>query len=183
MDKQALAQPIRDQRAAYSVEKRLPWDQTIHDVVVPLCDDYTTIGLYAAMNGEVDTYSIMESLFHDSTKIVCVPKVISKGLMAFYQIQSFDDLKPGVMGILEPTTQIEVIPDLVLTPLSVFNRGGYRIGYGGGYYDAYFASHPMRRVGLAYSFQYRDIEFQEAHDVPCHMIITEGAIYYEEDEL
>lgn len=181
MDKQAVAQKIRALRSSYTVEERAPWDKKIHDAILPLCEDYEVIALYAAMNGEVDTYGIMESLFHDSSKVVCVPKVISKGVMAFYRIQSFKDLKPGVMGILEPTTLEEVQPQLVITPLSVFNDQGYRIGYGGGYYDAYFAKHECFRVGVAYHFQYQDIQFQESHDIACHMIVSDREVYYEEN--
>lgn len=183
MDKQALAQTIRAKRLSYTVEQRLPWDQKIHDVILPLCDDYQIIGLYASMQGEVDTYSIMESLFHDPSKIVCVPKVLPKGEMAFYRIHSFNDLKPGTMDILEPITTEVMVPELIVTPLSVFNSGGFRIGYGGGYYDRYFAKHDTKRVGVAYHFQFQDIEFQEAHDIPCHMVVTEREVYYEDDVL
>lgn len=182
MDKQAIAQSIRDKRSSYSVEERAPWDKYIHDHIVDFAQNFNVIALYCSINGEVDTYGIMETLFWDTSKVICVPKVLEDGLMKFYQITSFKDLKPGVMGILEPTTLVEVTPDLVITPLSVFNSKGFRIGYGGGYYDRFFAQSNAQRVGIAYSFQYVDSDFQEDHDNACHMIVTEKEVYYEDDK-
>lgn len=181
MDKQEIVKAIRQQREAYSVEERLPWDQAIHNYAINFLEPFEVIGLYCAFKGEVDTYGLMESLFWDEQKIIAVPKVEANGVMNFYRIRSFKDLKVGKMGILEPTTKEQVIPQVIMTPLSAFNSKGYRIGYGGGYYDRYFSKHECVRVGLAYSFQYLDLDFQESFDIPCEMILTERAVYYEED--
>ncbi len=178
MDKQNLARKIRKQRASYSVEVRLPWDTIIHDRILELTEGHSVIALYTAMNGEVDTYGIMESLFWDKTKTVCLPKTLPDHKLAFYKITSFDDLKMGAMDIMEPTTDEVVIPDLVITPLSVFNKACFRIGYGGGYYDRYFENNDVRKIGLAYSFQETDWDFQEPFDQPCDLIVTEQEVYH-----
>lgn len=183
MDKQTIAKEYRHKRVEYTVEQRAPWDLKIHDVVMDYTENHQVIGLYCATNGEVDTYGIMETLFQDPSKIVAIPKVFENRKMVFYRITSFKDLVTSKQGILEPITDEVVEPELVFTPLSVFNQKGYRIGYGGGYYDRYFELHSnSTKIGLAYSFQYADIEFQEAHDVACDMIITERNIYYEDTQ-
>ncbi|QLQ21708.1 MAG: hypothetical protein HZT42_04590 [Paracoccaceae bacterium] len=70
-------------------------------------------------------------------KTVCVPKVTEQGL-TFHIIHSFDDLETGVMNILEPITPATTqVIDLCLVPGRVFDRTGYRIGWGGGYYDRF----------------------------------------------
>lgn len=179
MDKGAIAIPIRDHRKSLSVETRAPWDKVIHDRVMDYVSPYKVIALYSAMLGEVDTYGIMETLFWDETKIIGVPKIGDDDMMKFYRIRSFKELKAGYFNVLEPIGDEEVVPELVLTPLSAFNDECYRIGYGGGYYDRYFADHQCMKIGLAYSFQYVDIEFQETFDIACNMIITEKELYYE----
>ncbi len=179
MDKQALVKDIRDKRSQLTVMDRLPWDKVIHDRVMDYVSPYSKIAIYAAMNGEVDTYGIMETLFWDESKIICAPKVIPGKGMVFYRIRSFKDLKEGHFGVLEPIGNEEIIPDLSITPLSAYNKLGYRIGYGKGYYDRYFAQHNCMRIGIAYSFQYLDIDFQDEFDIPCNMIITEKEIVYE----
>jgi len=89
------------------------------------------------------------------------------------------------MGILEPDPEKCLLGDihlisLVLTPGVVFSKDGYRIGYGGGYYDTFFTtiSEDVARVGLAFDLQLVEIADmpRESHDLPVHRIITESHI-------
>ena len=69
-----------------------------------------------------------------------------------------EPLASGVWGIREPRPEApQVDPDILLVPLLAFDRAGYRLGYGGGYYDLTLAQLRSRKavtaVGLAYAVQ------------------------------
>lgn len=57
-----------------------------------------------------------------------------------------------------------------------FDRRGYRLGYGGGYFDRFFAQHRVPAIGLAYGAQIVDRLPVEAHDVPMTVVVTEDEI-------
>jgi len=72
-----------------------------------------------------------------------------------------------------------VVPDTVLVPCVGFTREGYRLGYGGGFFDRWLALHPhVTTVGVAWSVQQLDAaEFRpEAHDLPLTLIVTEDGV-------
>lgn len=54
-----------------------------------------------------------------------------------------------------------------------FDRRGYRLGYGSGYFDRFLAAHPVTAIGLAYGFQLLDRLPAEAHDVPMSVVVTD----------
>lgn len=174
MDKRKIAHKKMSKRATYTVEQRILWDQKIHDDVIDRIGNHKVIALYAAFNHEVDTYGIIETLLWRDDITIVLPRVKGQS-MDFYSIQNLTDLKPGVMGILEPTAEqpIEASAiDCIIVPMAAFNREGYRIGYGGGYYDRYLKNQSFIKIGVAYDFQETPEVFQEAHDIPCDVIIT-----------
>ena len=63
--------------------------------------------------------------------------------------------------------------DVVVVPGSVFDRSGYRTGYGGGYYDRFLENTDAIRVGVCFDFQLVDDVFPEEHDKRMDFIITE----------
>lgn len=84
----------------------------------------------------------------------------------------------GAYGIpAPPKTARAVMPDIVIVPIVAFDRRGYRIGYGAGYYDRALESlrarKPIIAVGLAYAAQCVDTIPREAHDQPLDWIVTE----------
>jgi len=74
------------------------------------------------------------------------------------------------------STGRETVPDVVLVPCVGFTPSGYRLGYGGGYFDRWLAAHPhVTAVGVAWSAgEVSEAEFAaEAHDLPLACIVTE----------
>lgn len=72
-----------------------------------------------------------------------------------------------------------VVPDVVLAPCVGFTRSGYRLGYGGGYFDRWMAAHPhVTAVGVAWSVgEVDDDTFAaEAHDQPLMLVVTEHGV-------
>ena len=133
---------------------------------------------YASLNDEADTNMIIEEALR-SGKRVALPRVRGKRRMEFCFIKSPADLKPGFMGIREPGPWCPKAPSpldkmLVLLPGIAFDREGNRIGYGGGYYDAYLSGHAeCVKAALAYSVQLADKIPAGPEDVKADMIITE----------
>lgn len=87
-------------------------------------------------------------------------------------------LRPGAYGINEPelTAKI-VIPRIILVPLLAFDAAGYRLGYGGGYYDRTLAllraRGPVLAIGIAYDGQVLPTTSPDAHDARLDGLITE----------
>lgn len=73
----------------------------------------------------------------------------------------------------------EVVPDVVLVPCVGYTRSGYRLGYGGGFFDRWLAAHPhVTAVGVAWSVaELGDAHFQpEPHDHPLTLVVTERGV-------
>ena len=72
-----------------------------------------------------------------------------------------------------------VVPDVLLVPCAGFTRAGFRLGYGGGYFDRWMAAHPhATAVGVAWAVgELTDADFQpEPHDLPLSLIVTENGV-------
>ena len=72
-----------------------------------------------------------------------------------------------------------VVPDVVLVPCVGFTRGGFRLGYGGGYFDRYLAAHPhVTTIGVAWSFCELDetLFAAQPHDIALSLIVTEQGV-------
>ena len=138
------------------------------------------IYIYMEYNQEVITHAIMTQAWEQG-KRVAVPKVFNK-TMDFYDIESFDDVVPGYMGILEPIEYFKAKEEkaLVIMPGLAFDRDFNRIGYGGGFYDGFFATHAsadFTKMALCYDFQIVDHIVTEPHDYRVDVIVTPNNLY------
>lgn len=138
-----------------------------------------TVGLTLSQDIEWDTRTIVEQAWKES-KRVCVPKTIhQRKELHFYEIKDFDQVVLGYFNIEEPdpekTKRVrkESI-DLLIVPGVLFNRQGYRIGFGGGYYDRFLQSYAGTRLSLIHSNQFLDDLPIENHDIPVQFILTEN---------
>jgi 5-formyltetrahydrofolate cyclo-ligase len=101
--------------------------------------------------------------------------------MEFRELRSLEDLENVYMDLYEPiVTKTEVVPsekiDLLVVPGLVFDRSGYRIGYGGGYYDRYLAHFKGAAVSLAFNDQIGENLPHEEFDIPVEQVITETGL-------
>lgn len=141
-----------------------------------------TIAITISTGKEVDTKMLIEKAWSESKRIV-VPKCDpTSNSMVFREISSFKQLEHVFNNLLEPkvaeTNRIDSNNiDLMIVPGICFNREGYRIGYGGGYYDRYLAKYTGNTLSLAFSFQIVDHLQIEDHDIPVSTIITESEVF------
>ncbi|MDQ4074319.1 MAG: 5-formyltetrahydrofolate cyclo-ligase [Thermoproteota archaeon] len=144
--------------------------------------DGKTIALYYPILNEVDTTWIIKQSLIDN-KTVCLPKLID-GKISFFSIAGLSDLVKGQYGIMEPPLNNNNLVneiDIAIVPGLVFDRRGYRIGYGKGYYDKYFNQYdagPLIGIGFCYDFQLlpSNIINVEPHDHRLSVIITNKEI-------
>ena len=128
---------------------------------------------YMAIGSEVDTIDLICDFIRMGKK-VAVPKVEDDEI-AFYEIQSIKDCRPGEFGILEPASYKAPAddPGLILLPGLAFDERGNSLGYGGGYYDKFLRSHAdYPCAALAYEIQILNNLPHEEHDKPVDYIIT-----------
>jgi len=106
-------------------------------------------------------------------KTVLVPHTEEE--IKLVKFTSWNDLKPGKFGILEPRTKIkrQKSPDVVIVPGVAFDLQGYRIGYGKGYYDRLLKKLKAKRIGICFDIQIIEKIPKHGHDERLDSVITE----------
>ncbi|MCP5146300.1 MAG: 5-formyltetrahydrofolate cyclo-ligase [Gammaproteobacteria bacterium] len=138
----------------------------------------SSVFIYLAMDDEVSTTPMIDALV-SASKQVFVPRLNVERHMEVVAFRGWDQLERGPMGIFQPGPDSRPVPpiDVVLTPGVAFSRDGVRLGFGAGYYDRWFATHPHRwRMGIAFACQLADELPVEPHDRPMHKLITENGV-------
>lgn len=140
-----------------------------------------TIGVTIARYPEVDTQLFIEAAWKSGKQVVvprCIPKTRQ---MDFRLITTFEDLESVYMDLQEPIIEITKSIDkdqidLQIVPGVVFSEDGYRIGFGGGYYDRYLTDFHGDSISLAFEVQIDEKVPVEKHDIPVGKIITENRV-------
>ncbi|GAU08207.1 5-formyltetrahydrofolate cyclo-ligase [Desulfoplanes formicivorans] len=184
MDKSTIRSRLLQCRKAMSRDARLAANERILRRITRLeaWQHARSMLLYLPVNGEVDTWPFFEDCMrrHVQVFLPCCRKQ-EPGCMDFFQVRNKDQLVPGAYNIPEPDPDQcllmrEPSADIVLVPGVGFDRHGFRIGYGGGYYDRFFARHPMDKaliIGLAFACQIMDQLPHDPWDKPVDMVVTE----------
>lgn len=141
---------------------------TIEDLKkVPEFIKAKTVFCYVSAKGEVDTLTLLSELLTE--KEVVVPCCTDKnGNMISVKINSLQDLKEGFFGILEPKNPIEFPKeqiDFAIVPGVAFDKNGYRIGYGKGYYDRFLKDINPFKLGVCAKKFYFDTIPHDEYDV------------------
>jgi len=133
---------------------------------------------YLSTGTEADTHRLLDWLL-SMDKQLAVPKITGNGLMTAVPFTGWSGLQTGPLGIPDPTGpdsfngEIEVC----ITPGVAFTLKGNRLGLGLGYYDRWFAEHPvLYRIALAYECQLADEIPTDAHDIRMDIIVTEQRV-------
>ena len=139
------------------------------------------IGITVSKEPEVDTYQIIRKAW-ESGKEVVIPKCHPKEkVLSFHKITKFSQLESVFYGLFEPIIEhtIEVKPeniDLLIVPGLAYTNEGFRLGFGGGYYDRYLPGYNGKTMALAFHFQVISQFTIEEHDIPVSKIITNNEV-------
>ncbi|UUX33574.1 5-formyltetrahydrofolate cyclo-ligase [Fundicoccus culcitae] len=179
--KKALRQEMLALRASLSDDYRLSSDQAIveHVLASELYENAKVVFCFVSMPGEVNTQPIIEDAIAKG-KVVCVPKVMAKGHMEAFQIKSYNDFEVSDYGIREPKAGSLLIEpdqiDLGIIPNIVVSKDGYRLGYGGGFYDRYLLRSKMVRLAVCREALIQEVLPIEAHDEKVDFIASETGL-------
>lgn len=175
-----LKENILKKRNLLSRKEIIEKSKKIFTNLSKLCEfqNSKTVMFYVSFNNEVYTHDMIREALKN--KLVIVPKVTHKEIEPSVIMDLNNLLPSGKFGILEPI-EVMKIPykniDLVLVPGIIFDKEGYRIGYGFGYYDKFLKKVSKAiKIGLAFDFQIIDTVPREMHDVPMDLIVTEERV-------
>lgn len=135
----------------------------------------TSIGFCWPLRGEFDCRRLVGSLL-DAGWDACQPVVVAPAApMVFRAWRPDSPMTTDRHGIPIPDTRTVAAPDIILLPLVAFDESGYRLGYGGGYFDRTLASLTPRPTSIGVGFEQARIDSVRptAYDVPLDVIVTE----------
>ena len=141
---------------------------------LPAYQEASIMATYLSFPHEVDTSFLIDAAQADGKQVV-IPKTYPKGRMEFVAYDP-QKLKQTAFGLLEPEDGSQVIDkskiDLIHVPGVAFQKGGHRLGYGGGYYDRYLADFDGATVSTIYACQ--EVDFAPApHDIPVQEVLVD----------
>ena len=140
------------------------------------------VASFLSIKSEISTISLNQFIL-ESQKILCLPVMTNDDVaLIFNQYRKDADLVVGKYGVKEPINTKSYLPDIIFTPCLAYDKFGFRLGYGGGYYDkiiSYLHSikHSFLTVGFAYEDQKVDIVVRDHLDQKLNYILTEKQLY------
>jgi 5-formyltetrahydrofolate cyclo-ligase len=143
---------------------------------------FQVVAGYHALGAELSPWPVLRKLQAAGARIAMPVAPAPDAPLLFRAFEEGQPLEPDAAAIPSPTASAEALtPDLVITPLIAFDRQGYRLGQGGGYYDrtlaALRAGGRLFVIGLAYAGQEVDRIPKDAHDQPLDAILTESGYH------
>ena len=176
--KAELRKQVLQEMKAIPREQKQAIDQALTEGLLQhsFYQETNTIATYLSFPHEFQTQGLIEQALKDGKKVL-IPKTYPKGRMDFV-VYNPQQLVKTSFGLLEPQGDLEVVDasqiDLIHVPGLAFTREGYRIGYGGGYYDRYLEHFTGHTLSTIYPCQIKDF-IPENHDIPVQeVLIDEG---------
>lgn len=136
---------------------------------------------YAPVRGEADPRVLMLALAERGHPLA-LPRIAERGQpLQFHLWKDGDAMAAGAFGIAEPLAAAAVVtPSVLLVPMLAFDGEGYRLGYGGGFYDrtlaALRAARKVLAIGVAYAGQEVPALPHAAHDARLDAVLTEKGL-------
>lgn len=139
------------------------------------------VALYAPKGTEVETDALDRCLRGRGARVVYPRIVDGDRRLAFHEV-AVDELASSRFGLSEPAADAPRVETAEISafviPGLAFDRQGWRVGWGRGYYDATLAVAPRaRRIGIAFECQVVDEVPRDVHDARLHYVVTEANVY------
>ena len=174
--KAELRKKILQEMKAIPREQKQAMDQALTDQFLkhPFYQEAKVIATYLSFPHEFQTQGLIEQALKDGKRVL-IPKTYPKGRMDFV-VYDPQQLVKTSFGLLEPQGDLEVVDasqiDLIHVPGLAFTTEGYRIGYGGGYYDRYLEYFSGHTLSTVYHYQVQDF-IPEKHDIPVEEVLID----------
>lgn len=182
--KLSLRESVLARRSGLSAEYRDGAAASLvhHVLSLPGMGEARTVSGFLAIRDEIDLMPAMDALSARGRRIV-LPVMSGKGRpLIFRAWEPGAPLEKGSLGTRVPGPGAETgVPDILLVPLLAFDRSGYRLGYGGGYYDRTLeelrATREILAAGIGFDEQEVDSVPREAHDQRLDWMVTPSGAY------
>ena len=174
--KSELRKQVLQDMKAIPREQKQAMDQALTERFLnhPFYQEDKVIATYLSFPHEFQTQELIEKALKDGKKIL-IPKPYPKGRMEFV-VYDPQQLVKTSFGLLEPQGELEVVDasqiDLIHVPGLAFTTEGYRIGYGGGYYDRYLKHFTGHSMSTIYPCKIQDFS-PESHDIPVQEVLID----------
>lgn len=182
--KKALRRELKAARAALGAAERARADRAILAAlkVLPHVLEAPCVYTYRSFGAEVDT-SLLITWCLDAGKRVVLPRCApGSRTLEWYAVDGLEGLVSGPFGIKEPVPDPARrvdgrgrAGDVAIVPGLAFDRAGFRLGYGGGYYDVFLGSFAGRSIGVCRAAELVEslaaLGAAEAHDVPVRQVV------------
>lgn len=186
MDKNSVRKATLEKRKSMPLGEVVTKSDKIIEYLVST-DAYknaNTIMAYIDFRNEVMTENLIKRAVKDGKKIVIPISVVETRQLILSELIDYDnELESGAYGILEPKKEFiretdAKLVDLVLIPGVAFDKKGFRIGYGAGYYDRFLerVRPDVSKIALAFELQMVNHAYPDSHDVAVDIVITEEEI-------
>lgn len=168
--RQALSQPERRVHRAALVERILKYVPEL---------THGPVGLYWPIKGEIDVRGLVPNNARTSLPVV----VTERAPLEFWKWHPGIKLGRGIWDIPIPAERDVVHPSVLLVPLVGFDAAGYRLGYGGGYYDRTLAAMSPKPIAIGVGFEIGRMAtiHPQLHDIPMDAIATEAGVQWFRD--
>ena len=174
--KAELRKQVLQELKAIPREQKQAMDKALTDQFLkhPFYQEAKVIATYLSFPHEFQTQELIEQELKDGKKVL-IPKTYPKGRMDFV-VYNPQQLAKTSFGLLEPQGDLEVVEpsqiDLIHVPGLAFTMEGYRIGYGGGYYDRYLEHFIGHTLSTVYPCQVQQF-MPENHDIPVQEVLVD----------
>jgi 5-formyltetrahydrofolate cyclo-ligase len=166
-----------ERRLAIPPEDRARWSQRITAGILRelTTKTPTLLGIYWPFKGEYDPRDVAATLQAQGIGLALPVVTQMKAPLEFRTWHPGARLESGVWGIPVPADGEVVLPDTLLVPLVGYDQRGFRLGYGGGFYDRTLAAMPRRplTLGVGFALGSLDTIHPQSHDISMDVVITE----------
>ena len=177
-EKAALRRAIRAAQRSWTAQRRRESDRALFArfLTLPELAGAETVLLFHGMGAEPDTRGLIAALLAEG-KRVALPRCRPGHTLEARRIEMDSTLMRHPYGMDEPGEDCPLLlpgeVDLVLVPALCYDRAGFRLGQGGGYYDRYLAAFSGTAAGLCRAEFLREQLPREEHDRPVDLVLTE----------
>ncbi|MEK6243609.1 MAG: 5-formyltetrahydrofolate cyclo-ligase [Pseudomonadota bacterium] len=131
------------------------------------------------IKGEYDARHLVTTL-RERGALTALPVVVApKQPLVFREWHPGVEMAMGPLDIPYPVNSQEVVPEAVLLPMNGWDAGGYRLGYGAGFFDRTLAALPKKPalIGVTYEIARLDTIHPQSWDIPMDWVVTERGVY------